>query len=217
MMVAAWVVLLPLGIMVARFCKVTPWQSWPDQLDNKFWWHLHRTLQYSGIALTTLAAIVALTNANWATSRAPLHAVFGWTVVILGWLQVLGGVLRGTKGGPQAGVPGLAAAGDHYDMTPRRVAFEYLHKLGGYLALLLSVPAVALGLKAADAPRWMAWVLGAAWLAGIALFVWLQRSGRCLDTYQAIWGPGREHPGNRRSPIGWGIHRPKSTQQENGP
>jgi hypothetical protein len=45
------------------------------------------------------------------------------------------------------------------------------------------------------------------WLVLIAGFVWLQRQGRCIDTYQAIWGPDTAHPGNRIKPIGWGIKR----------
>ena len=35
----------------------------------------------------------------------------------------------------------------------------------------------------------------------------LQRAGRCIDTYQAIWGPDPCHPGNSRGVIGWGIRR----------
>lgn len=43
-MVVAWGVLLPLGILIARFFKVTPRQRWPAELDNKFWWYSHLTL-----------------------------------------------------------------------------------------------------------------------------------------------------------------------------
>jgi hypothetical protein len=35
----------------------------------------------------------------------------------------------------------------------------------------------------------------------------LQRQGRCLDTYQAIWGPSKIHPGNVRQPIGIGVRQ----------
>ena len=38
----------------------------------------------------------------------------------------------------------------------------------------------------------------------------LQRQGRCIDTYQAIWGPDPRHPGNRLKPVGWGVRRPQS-------
>lgn len=209
-MVAAWVILLPLGVLVARFFKVTPAQHWPEELDNKFWWHLHLALQYSGVAIMTAAAVLAARYADVARSAVPLHGLLGWTVVALGWLQLLGGLLRGSKGGPQpatAEAPAVILRGDHYDMTRRRVIFEYVHKSVGYLAVILAMIVIALGLKAVDAPPWMYWVIGVAWIAGVSIFAWLQWSGRCFDTYQAIWGPAPEHPGNQRRPIGWGILR----------
>ena len=45
LMVLAWAVLLPVGVLVARFFKVMPGQDWPLRLDNKSWWHAHRLLQ----------------------------------------------------------------------------------------------------------------------------------------------------------------------------
>jgi hypothetical protein len=48
------------------------------------------------------------------------------------------------------------------------------------------------------------------WLLMLGVFVWLQRDGRCIDTYQAIWGLDAELPGNRRRPIGLGITRGQS-------
>lgn len=210
LMVVAWIVILPLGVLIARFFKVLPRQPWPETLDSKNWWHLHRALQYSGIAIMTVAALLAASNADLGHSAFPLHGLLGWFVVALGWLQVVGGLLRGSKGGPQAGTDGrwhMIMRGDHYDMTRRRVIFEYVHKAAGYLAVVLAPLVVALGLHAVAAPSWMGWWIAAAWIGGLSIFAWLQRSGRCIDTYQAIWGPSRDHPGNRRSPIGWGIRR----------
>jgi hypothetical protein len=210
LMVLAWVILLPLGVLIARFFKITPRQAWPAALDNKFWWHCHRWLQYGGIALMTAAAVLAILHANLANSPAPVHGVIGFVVIGLGWLQIVGGWLRGSKGGPKGGPGGTATAevrGDHYDMTPRRIVFEYLHKVGGYLVIGLATVDVVLGLRAAHALAWITGLIVAAWLGGIATFVWLQRTGHCIDTYQAIWGPDLEHPGNRIPPIGWGIRR----------
>jgi hypothetical protein len=58
----------------------------------------------------------------------------------------------------------------------------------------------------------MAAALALWWLALIALWVTLQRQGRAIDTYQAIWGPDPKHPGNAVPPTGWGVRRlpPKS-------
>jgi hypothetical protein len=122
------------------------------------------------------------------------------TIAAIGWLQVIGGWLRGTKGSP-------TTPGDHYDMTRRRLLFEATHKHLGWLALPLVILATSIGLFLADAPRWMALILGFWWLLLIAAFAMLQRSGLCIDTYQAIWGPDPVHPGNQRKPIGWGVVR----------
>lgn len=210
LMVIGWVILLPLGILIARFFKVTPRQSWPHRLDNKFWWLSHLTLQYSGITVMTAAVVLAVSHTGLMWSALPLHAVLGWVLVGLGWLQLLGGVLRGSKGGPQrigSSEPITISCGDHYNMTARRVVFEYAHKTGGYLALVLVPIVVVLGLHLTEAPRWMYAVIGASCIGWLLIFAWLQWSGRCIDTYQAIWGPSRAHPGNRVRPIGWGIRR----------
>lgn len=201
-MVLAWAVLLPLGVMAARFFKTTP--RWPQQLDSKPWWLAHRSLQYSGVTLMTLGVALAWNQGMAATDLARLHAWGGWAVCSLGWMQLAGGLLRGSKGGPTD----IRMRGDHYDMSPWRVAFERTHKSLGWLAVLAALAVITMGLTLADAPRWMALAIAAWWLFLVAAFVRLQLGGRCIDTYQAIWGPDPRHPGNRRQPIGWGVRRP---------
>jgi hypothetical protein len=137
------------------------------------------------------------------SAAARAHTLLGWALCLAGWAQVASGLLRGSKGGPTD----RQLQGDHYDMTRWRYAFERLHKALGWLALVGAVGAIALGLAVADAPRWMALVLGAWWLALAALFVCLQHQGRCIDTYQAIWGPDEHHPGNHLPVVGWGVRR----------
>jgi hypothetical protein len=210
LMVLAWGVMLPLGALTARYFKLTPGHhsryDGPRQLDPKGWWHTHRLLQYGGIALMSLGVMWVWGQGGGAAVGAVAwwHMLAGWAVFALGWLQVLGGWLRGSKGGPGQ----TSLRGDHYDMTLRRRVFERLHKSLGWLAVGLSVAAIALGLVAADAPRWMACALLVWWLL-LAAAAWrLQMQGRCIDTYQVIWGPDPVHPGNRVAPIGWGIRRP---------
>ncbi|WP_233167471.1 cytochrome b561 domain-containing protein [Xylophilus sp. ASV27] len=203
LMVLAWAVLLPLGVMAARFFKVMPGQDWPRRLDHKAWWHAHRALQYAGVAVMSLGIVLAWGHAAGATALARWHGWLGWILLALGWLQVVGGWLRGSKGGPSD----ATLRGDHYDMSLRRRVFERLHKALGYLALALAMLTITLGLAVADAPRWMWLGIAAWWMLWLAGFVRLQRRGRCIDTYQAIWGPGDEHPGNRMPVIGWGVRR----------
>jgi hypothetical protein len=207
LMALAWGVLLPLGALAARFFKVLPGQDWPRVLDAKPWWHAHRLLQWSGVALMTLALALVLVRQD-APGRPPAavaHAWLGWLLAAAAWLQVAAGQARGSKGGPTA----AELRGDHYDMTPRRVRFERLHKGLGWAALGGAVACIGLGLVTADAPRWMPLALALWWaLLGAAFARW-QRAGRCIDTYQAIWGPDPAHPGNRRPPVGWGVRRPR--------
>ncbi|WP_233259577.1 cytochrome b561 domain-containing protein [Ramlibacter sp. WS9] len=203
LMVLAWGVALPLGVLVARFFKVTPRQDWPRELDNKLWWHAHRGLQWGGVLLMTAGAWLAWGQGRGATAAAQWHAALGWTLLALGWLQVMGGLARGSKGGPTD----AQLRGDHYDMTRWRCVFERLHKGLGYTALLAAAVAITLGLWVADAPRWMWLGIGLWWVVWIGAFAVLQLRGRCVDTYQAIWGPALEHPGNRRPAIGWGVRR----------
>lgn len=212
LMVLAWGIALPAGVLLARFFKVTPRQDWPRQLDNKFWWHSHVGLQYSGVLLMSTGIALAWGRGGSLSLAAQAHAWTGWLLLGLGWLQVAGGILRGSKGGPldasgQTVMSEQSKRGDHYDMTPRRRRFERWHKLLGYTALAASVLAINLGLALADAPRWMwlgMWVWWAFWIGS---FVTLQTKGRCIDTYQAIWGSGQEHPGNQMESLGWGMHR----------
>jgi hypothetical protein len=187
LMVLAWSVMIPLGVVVARFYKVTPKQDFPAHLDNPLWWHAHRVLQYSGVALALIAVgLIGLMNTHFSIKN--MHAAFGYALLILGLLQIIGAQLRGTKGGPTDVAKGLPLAGDHYSMTRRRRIFEYLHKRMGYAALALTVLTTALGLALADAPRWMALVILLWWLLLISVFVVLQKRGRAIDTYAAIWG-----------------------------
>ena len=208
-MVLAWGLLLPLGVLAARFFKVLPGQGWPQRLDHKGWWHAHRGLQWAGVGVMAIGLVLVLSGSAGAASSADtrlaqFHAWAGWTVCVLGALQIASGLARGSKGGPTA--PQLR--GDHYDMTPWRRQFERWHKAGGWLAVVAAAGVMASGLVLADAPRWMALTLALWWAALAGAFVHLQRSGRCVDTYQAIWGPDPAHPGNRLRPIGWGVRRP---------
>ncbi len=215
LMTLAWAVLVPLGVLVARYLKVTRRQDWPRTLDNPLWWHGHRAAQYSAVALSTLGVWLAWQSTGVTDSIQPswvwMHHRIGWSLFILAWLQILIALARGSKGGPTGAGADPADPrtwrGDHYDMSPRRRVFEWLHKLGGHGALLLSVLVVLSGLIAADAPRWMPALIGFWWCLLAAIAVVWQWQNRAIDTYQAIWGPDPRHPGAARRPIGFGIRR----------
>lgn len=202
-MVIAWVILAPLAVIVTRYFKVMPGQDWPRDLDNQVWWRSH----WIGQSLVFALSIFGLGLVVGTTARLGLHGTLGYVVLALMVVQVCFGAFRGTKGGPTARGADGSPRGDHYDMTPWRLWFERVHKTTGYVTLLLAVAVIILGLWEANAPRWM-WMVIFGWYGAILTWcIFLQKQGRAIDTYQAIWGPDQCHPGNRRKPIGWGIRR----------
>jgi hypothetical protein len=212
LMVLAMGLLTPPAIVVARFFKVTPRQDWPRQLDNPFWFVTHRRWGHVIGAIAAVGLAFVLADRGWEPPWRNLHAGVGWLIVVLLLIQIIGAWLRGTHGGPidpftrQRRQP-EQWPGDHYSMSQRRIVFEYVHKTAGYILLIMTLVALITGLLVADAPRWMPIALGMWWLVMLGAFVVLQRGGRCIDTYQAIWGPDPDLPGNRRRPIGLGIVR----------
>ena len=220
LMVLSWGMLTPVAVLAARFYKIAPGQKWPAELDNRMWWKIHAI----GQSVSFVIACVAL-GLIWISSQnlglAFLHLVMGYMVMGFGILQVLSGTLRGTKGGPTSPNLDGSLRGDHYDMTPQRLVFEWVHKTVGYVVVCLIILSLQTGLWAANAPLWM-WIgISGWWLLLIIIGIWFQRAGRAYDTYQAIWGPDPEHPGNTMAKQGIGVVRPSEcprfkTQKKDG-
>ena len=207
-MVIAWSVLFPIGVLVARFLKITASQDWPRELDNKFWWKGHLVCQISGGVIMLIGFLLILLQVS-ALSFDSFHSVAGWLLVVFGCLHMLSGKFRGSKGGPTAPAPDGSLHGDHYDMTVRRKCFEYYHKYFGYVLLLGSVAGVITGMWIANGPVWM-WIGMALWWSLILVFFYIfQSKGMAIDTYQAIWGPDQKMPGSKLKPIGWKVRKLK--------
>lgn len=202
-MTLAWAVLAPVAILSARFLKILPWQDWPRELDSALWWRLHWMTNSAVFLLTGVGLWLILLHSG----KLGLHGALGYAVTAGLVLQITLGIFRGTKGGPTAPAKDGSLHGDHYDMTPWRRMFEQLHKSLGYALLFLAAVTLVLGLWQANAPRWMWTAIGSWWLMLCVLSVYLHRNGWAFDTYQAIWGPGPEHPGNRMPGQGWGMRR----------
>ncbi len=213
LMLLCWLVLVPAGVLTARFFKVTRSQNYPREFDNKFWWRWHLRLQYSAWLLMNIAFLL-IVSLRWNGEPASIltallpsgpHGWFGLAAFVLAWAQMVSGWLRGTKGGPEPGWekhietfdPAKVPRGDHYNMTPRRRRFEAWHKIGGYFAWLFSILAGQTGLWLLQAPGWLLALHLLLGLSPIALFMRFSAQRRWLPTYQAIWGPDSRHPGNR--------------------
>lgn len=212
LMVIAWSVFAPVGVLIARFYKVTPKQKYPQRLDNQFWWITHQLLQYSCLLLTFAAMVVVMNRAHTVTdtvvttstvfglSAKEPHSLAGWTLLVLCALQVCGAWLRGSKGGPvdpNEWPDCPVTPGDHYNRTQRRVVFEILHVYVGYFCLGLALITTVLGLLVSGAPRWMWLILFLWWTIYMSRYIQLHRRGAHIRTYQAIWGPSPNHPGNQ--------------------
>ncbi|EFL90497.1 cytochrome b561 domain-containing protein [Ahrensia sp. R2A130] len=203
-MVLAWGVMVPVAILWARFFKIAKGQKWPEELDNKVWWRSHYILQ-SLAALVMLFAIWLIWAPAGDSDIAWLHRFIGWTLTAFCATQIIAGATRGSKGGPTD--PRGSMFGDHFDMTPRRLMFEYLHKTLGYISLALSWFTIYLGMWIANGPRWMFISISIWFLLLAVAFIICQKRGMAMDTYQAIWGTDPNLPGNRRRPIGPGYRR----------
>ncbi len=200
-----WAVVAPVCVLVARFYKVTPRQDFPRVLDNVFWWRVHvggqMVVVLGGTGAFGLAwlALGGIRADAW-------HAALGFGVLALGWIQIVQGLLRGTKGGPTdaraAADSPVTWRGDHYDMTVRRRVFEWAHKSSGYIGLAIATGAIWTGIGFLDHsgswPSLLRALLGTFVLAYGVAFWRLTRHGRRVDTYHAIWGQDSVHPGNQR-------------------
>jgi hypothetical protein len=190
-MIIAWGIFVPMGVILARYFKITRQQDFPAHLDNGFWWNWHRGLQYTGVVLSTLGffAMVSLVGFK-ADSN---HTLMGLVVVIIGWLQVLSGWFRGSKGGPTE----PTMRGDHYDMTLRRHIFQGVHKTLGWSVLALAFSTIWTGMDMMGFPT-IGFIL---LCGGASVFVLtaiiFQRQGRKVSTYRAIWG--KEEPARDNS------------------
>ncbi len=192
-MAVAWLVLLPAGALVARFFKVRRRQDYPYQLDDKVWWNTHRALQSLGAALAVWAAWIVWVELGRTVDWPVLHVRLG--ILALGSLavQMVSPLLRGTKGGPTGTYADpydpQTWRGDHFDMTPRRRVFEFVHKKLGYLGMAVAAGAVWTGIDAAGLADWWKLPVSLAVLVFAGLFAWFTVTRGRVDTWQAIWGP----------------------------
>jgi hypothetical protein len=202
LMIVSMVLCLPIGAVIARYFKVTPKQNWPIELDSKFWWYCHLVFSYLGLfaSILAMAAIFStwrvfdLETVSRLNTAQLLHLVIGWATLLLCCFIIFTAWFRGTKGGP--GEKNIR--GDHYDLTPRRLLFESIHKKSSYLFFLLCIFCIGGGLLLIGAKGWMLVVLAFLFLCSVLWIMRLELKGRRIPSYPATWGLRPEHPGNRR-------------------
>ena len=126
-MTVAMGIVLPLGVLIARFGK--------GSKGSAMWFHLHRGLQSLGVVMLIAAFAIAIKFENKAGNKHfdCIHARLGLAVVVLTLLQPLNALVRPHKG------------------KPHRNLWEWIHKGSGYLVLFLSLITIFLGMKRYDA------------------------------------------------------------------
>ncbi|KAK8940143.1 hypothetical protein KSP40_PGU019589 [Platanthera guangdongensis] len=125
MMFIAWGILLPGGIMAARYLK---------HVQGDGWFRTHVYLQYSGIAIVLLGVLFAAAELRGFYISSS-HVKFGVTAILLACAQPVNAYLR----------PKRPANGEASSL--RRVIWEYLHVVTGRCAILAGIVALFTGMK----------------------------------------------------------------------
>jgi len=151
MMLIGWGILLPIGIMVARFTKKVKAGSKPP-----FWFQYHRIIQGTGLLFALIGFIIALSMVDSGEHFGNRHAKLGLATMIIGLLQPLNALIR-----------------PHPEpRTTMRLAWEILHKGLGYLVIIMAMAAIFLGMMQISPEASMAAKgIYAAWVA-VLITVW---------------------------------------------
>lgn len=203
LMVGIWIILVPLCITIIRYFKPRPTEFGVQtqiSISNPLWWwfNVHKYGLYTAVTLSLIGVAVALVVSGGFSGS--VHASFGILTVIMGCLQVISGMLRGTHGGKyySKADPNDPSTwhGDHYDRTVRRRIFEAFHKTTGYFTLFCALGAVGSGLMQYPMPvlTGLVFVVPFAFLAAWILLEYLEHRH---DGYRAVHGYGLEHPYNK--------------------
>ncbi|XP_068313221.1 cytochrome b561, DM13 and DOMON domain-containing protein At5g54830-like [Pyrus communis] len=125
MMFLAWGILLPGGILSARYLK---------HVKGDGWFKLHVYLQYSGLAIILLAVLFAVAELR-GFFVSSLHVKFGMAALFLVCIQPVNAYVR----------PKRPAHGE--EVSSKRILWEYFHVIGGRCAFVLGIAALFSGMK----------------------------------------------------------------------
>ncbi|XP_074566770.1 cytochrome b561, DM13 and DOMON domain-containing protein At5g54830-like [Curcuma longa] len=125
MMFVAWGILLPGGILAARYLK---------QIKGDGWYQLHVYLQYSGIAIMLLGLLFAAAELR-GFYLSIVHVKFGVAAIVLACAQPINASLRPQK------------PADGEIVSSKRIIWEYFHVIIGRSAVVVGVAALISGMK----------------------------------------------------------------------
>lgn len=125
MMFLAWGILLPGGVLAARYLK---------HLKGDGWFQIHVNLQYSGIVVMLLGLLFAAAELRGFHIES-LHVKFGVAAIFFACWQPVNAYLR----------PKKAVAGE--PSSSKRILWEYLHIATGRSALVIGIIALISGMR----------------------------------------------------------------------
>ncbi|XP_015080218.1 cytochrome b561, DM13 and DOMON domain-containing protein At5g54830 [Solanum pennellii] len=125
MMFLAWGILLPGGILAARYLK---------HIKGDGWFQIHVYLQYSGLSIVFLGFLFAVAELR-GLSFSSLHVKFGMLAIVLAIAQPINAYLRPKKPG----------AGE--EVSSNRRIWEYIHVIVGRGAIVVGIAALITGMK----------------------------------------------------------------------
>ena len=203
LMVTIWLVLVPLFITIIRYGKPRPTEQGLRRQVHirhiEWWWFsTHKYGLTLAVFLSLAGVAVALVVSGGFSGS--VHAILGSTTVILGVIQLLAGMLRGTPGGKYYNKADpedpSTHHGDHYSRTTRRRFFEAYHKTAGYFTLFCAVGAIGSGLMQYPMPV-LAKIVFIIPFLFLAFWIVMEFFERRYDGYRAVHGYGMEHPYNK--------------------
>lgn len=125
MMFLAWGILLPGGILAARYLK---------HVKGDGWYQLHVYLQYSGLAIVLLGFLFAVAELQGLHFDS-LHVKFGMAAILLACVQPVNAYMRPKK--PTNGE----------EVSSKRLVWEYAHFITGRSAIVVGFVALVTGMK----------------------------------------------------------------------
>jgi len=128
-MVLSWGLLLPVGVLVARYGK-----------GHKIWFNVHVACQILGITIASIGFLIAGTSLE--SGGSATHSTLGPIIMIMLWFQPLNAYFR-----PHA--PNIEAG---EQPSRKRVLWNYVHWYNGRLAVLLAVIQIFVGYSILQPP-----------------------------------------------------------------
>ncbi|KAK1394633.1 hypothetical protein POM88_013689 [Heracleum sosnowskyi] len=197
MMFLAWGILLPGGILSARYLK---------HLKGDGWFKIHVYMQYSGLAIIFLGFLFAVAELRGLYLDS-IHVKFGMGAIILACVQPVNAYLR----------PKKSASGEI--VSSNRIMWEYIHVIVGRCSIVVGMAALFSGMKHlgerydGENVQGLTWALIIWFLVGAFTIVYLEyrekqrRRENFLARSNWVLGNGEEEDHDLLSPSGMSVDK----------